>query len=98
MKEIVAEAALADRVLDVGVARGDQPRRNRKRRLAAEPLDALVLHDAQQFALRFERQFVDGVEVDGAAARKLESSRPCGHGVGECAALVAEQLGIDERR
>ena len=62
------------------------------------PLDAFFFDDAKEFALRFDGQLVHGVEIHGAGACQLEAARSRGHGVGECPALMAEQLRVDERR
>src|SRR5690606_17305565 len=49
-----------------------------------------------QLALRADRQLADLVEEDDAAVGDLEQAALGGLGVGEGAALVAEQLALDE--
>ena len=98
MKEIVAEGAAAHRVFDVRVGRRDDARGDRERGVAAEPLHALVFDDPQQLALAFEGKLGDGVEVNRAGPGQLEASGPGGDGVGKRAALVAEQLRVNQRR
>ena len=48
--------------------------------------------------LELERQLADLVEEDGAAVRQLEAADLAGVRAGEGAALVAEQLALDQRR
>ena len=97
MKEVASEGSLAHQVLDGGIRRGDDPRAEGERGMAAEAFHALLLDDAEQLPLRFERQLGDRVEVDGAGAGDLEAAGPRGDGVGEGAALVAEELRVDQR-
>ena len=66
--------------------------------MAAEPFHPLFLDDPQQLALRLDWELCDGIEVHRPRFRQFEAARPRGEGVRERAALVAEQLRIDERR
>ena len=56
-----------------------------------------VLQDAQQLGLRLERHLADLVEEQGAPVGGLEAPLALAQRAGEGAALVAEQLGLDER-
>src|SRR5207247_11049705 len=47
--------------------------------------------------LQSQAKRADLVEEAGAAGRQLETAEPPGVGAGEGTALVAEQLGLDER-
>src|SRR5207249_187322 len=58
----------------------------------------LFLQNAQQLHLRFQRQFADFVEEDGAAVGELEASNPPPEGAGESALDVAEELALDQAR
>ena len=51
MKEVAAEAAFADGILDARISRRDDAGRHGQRGLAAEPLDPFLFDDAQQLAL-----------------------------------------------
>jgi hypothetical protein len=95
--QVAAERPVQHEIFDARVRRRDDARAERERRVAAEPLDALFLDDPQQLALRVERQLGDRVEIHGAGARRLETARPRGDRVGEGAALVAEELRVDQR-
>ena len=64
---------------------------------AAEPLDGPVLQHAQQLHLHRQRHVVDVVEEDRAAVGQLEAAGPILDRAGERAALVAEQLRLDQR-
>ena len=68
-----------------------------ERRRAADPLELALLEDAQQLRLDRERQLADLVEEQRAAVGPLEAARPLAVGAGEGAALVAEQLGLEQR-
>src|SRR5262245_8162375 len=98
MVEIVPERAGPHGVLDLRAGRRDDARTGSHRSVPAEPLDALLFDYPQQLALALDREFGDGIEVNRALPGQLEASRACRHGVGESAALVAEQLGIDQGR
>ena len=97
MKEIRAEASLADRAVHVARRRRDDARADRDRHVRAEALDLLLFDEAQQLALRFHRQFVDAIEIERALAGKLEASRTRHRGVGEGAELLTEKLRLDQR-
>ena len=64
---------------------------------AADALELVLLQHAQQLDLRLERQLPDFVQEDGAAVGQLEAALLLLHRAGEGAALVAEQLALDER-
>ncbi len=48
--------------------------------------------------MRVERQLVDAVEIHDPLAGQFEPARPCHRRIGERAALVAEELGFNQRR
>src|SRR6266571_3219631 len=64
--------------------------------VAAEPRDLPLLDDPQQFGLGGEGQLADLVEEQRAARRGLERALAQPGGAGERAALVTEQLVLDE--
>ena len=94
--QVLAELAVGDPVLEDAVRGGDHPNRDADRLLAAEPLHLAVLQHAQQLGLRRLVQVADLVEEDCAAVGQLELAAPHAGGAGECAALVAEQLALDQ--
>jgi hypothetical protein len=57
----------------------------------------VLLQDPQQLGLQRQRQLADLVEEDRAAVGLGEQAQAIGAGVGERAALVAEQLALDQR-
>jgi hypothetical protein len=57
----------------------------------------VLLQDPQELGLQRQRQLADLVEEDRAAVGLGEQAQPIGAGVGEGAALVAEQLALDQR-
>ena len=65
---------------------------------AAEPLELLLLQDAQQLHLDIQRQLADFVEEDRAVVRQLEASVLLLHRAGERTALVSEQLAFGQAR
>ena len=65
--------------------------------VAAQPLDVPLLQHAQQLGLGARGQVADLVEEDGAAVGLLEAADAPGLGAGEGAALVAEQLALQQR-
>ena len=66
-------------------------------RVPPEPLDGPVLQHPQQLDLHRQRHVVDVVEEDRAAVGELEAAGPILDRAGERAALVAEQLRLDQR-
>src|SRR2546422_4461749 len=69
---------------------------DRPRFRPSDPADLLVLQYTQQLGLQAERQVADLVEEQRAAVRHLEQPGLGGMGVRKGAALVTEQLGLDE--
>src|SRR6185503_4274614 len=96
--EVLAEPAAVDLDAEVAVRRGDDPDVDLDRLGAADPADFLALEHAQQLRLHVERQLADLVEEHRAAVRALERARVRAGRAGERAALVAEQLALDQVR
>ena len=67
------------------------------RDVRAQRLDRAVLQDAQQLGLRGQGQLGDLVQEQRAAVGRAEASVALLDGPREGAALVAEQLGLDQR-
>ncbi len=95
--EILAEAALADGGLQIGVGGADDPRVGRLGMRAAQAPDRALLDDGQQLGLERLRQEPDLVQEDRALVRGLEEPGLCASCVGEGAPLVAEQLRLEQR-
>src|SRR5262249_5141577 len=62
----------------------------------ADALEHLLLEDAQQLGLQLERQVADLVEEERAAVRELETPDALGDGARERAALVPEELALQQ--
>jgi len=65
---------------------------------ASQPLELPFLQHAKQLCLHLERQLADLVQEDGAPVRELEAALLLLDRAREGAALVSEQLALDERR
>ena len=76
----------------------DQADVNLVRTVAAEPLEFLLLQDAQQFRLKFQRNVADLVKKERAFVGEFEPSRFLGDGAGERSFFVAEQLALEESK
>ena len=85
-------------VLEVPVGRRDDAHVDPLRARAADALELLLLEDAQQLRLQLERDVADLVEEERAAVRQLEAPDPLRDGAGERAALVAEELALEQAR
>ena len=94
--EILPKAARLDLVLEIAVRRRDDARRDRDRAVAADARHLPVFEHAQQLGLRRQRQLSDLVEEQCSVARVLERAPAQAIGAGKRAALVAEQLALDE--
>src|SRR5690606_16772356 len=64
---------------------------------SAQPLDLALLQDAQQLHLDRGGHLAHLVEEERAAVRPLEATLLARDGAGERAALVAEQLALEDR-
>ena len=64
---------------------------------AADAPELAGLEHAQELGLEVERELSDFVEEDGAAGRALEGARARRYRAGQRAALVPEDLTLDER-
>ena len=74
-EEILAEAPLLDRRVEVAVGGGDDAHVERHLVVAADGPDAALLERAQQLRLERERQVADLVEEERAAVRLDEQAR-----------------------
>src|SRR5579859_947449 len=95
-EQILAERALAHFVLEIAVGGGDDAHIHLHRRIAADAVDLAFLQGAQQFGLQARVHFRYFVEQQGAAGGFLELAEAAGHGAGEGALLVAEQLAFQQ--
>src|SRR5687767_7944063 len=66
------------------------------RALAADRIELTLLQHAQQLRLKRERRIPDLVEEDRACSRELEAPATVSVGPGERAALVPEQLTLEQ--
>ena len=94
--EILAEAAVGDHRVEVLVGGADDPRVDGDRLAAADALDHPLLEEAQQLDLKRQRDVADLVEEQGAALGQLDLADVRLDRAGERAALVAEQLGLEQ--
>src|SRR5260370_13099101 len=76
--EILAEAALADLLLEVAVGGGDQANVDLDRMGTADAVDLALLDGAQQLGLQPRVHLADLVEQEGAAGRLLELADAAG--------------------
>ena len=80
-----------------GASRRRRARRARACALPPRRSKRAVLERAQELRLQRERELADLVEEERAAARELEAADARRDRAGERAALVAEELALDER-
>ena len=85
-----------DALLEVLVRRGDDAHVAAHRVVAADAVELAVGEHAQQARLQVERHVADLVEEQRAAVGLLEAAAPRRLRAGEGAALVAEQLGLEQ--
>jgi hypothetical protein len=95
MIEVLAETAGTHRGHEVRIRRADQPRVERLLRRASKPANRFLLDDREELGLETFRQHTDLVEKQDPAVRSLEQARLGVPGIGERAALVPEQLGLE---
>ena len=95
--EVGTELALGGQGGQVAVRGRDQPHVRANGLVAADPLEGLLLEQAQYLGLQRQRHVADFVEEEGATVALLELADAAPVGPGEGALLVAEQLALDER-
>src|SRR5687767_8708015 len=94
--EVLAEAALGHRALEVLVGGGDHADVDLDVAAGAQAGELAILQDVQELGLQGQGHLADLVEEDGAAVGELELAELALLGAGEGAALVAEELGLEE--
>src|SRR6185295_10109133 len=94
--EILAELAAAHRQLEIAVRRGDDARVGAQDARAAEALEFALLQHAQELRLHRRAHLADFIEEQHPAAGLLQLTRLALRRAGERAALVAEQLRLEE--
>ncbi len=95
--EVLPESSRADRLLEILVGGRDDADVGAKHPGAAETMKLLVLEHAQELGLGGWRHVADLVEEESAAVRLLEASDSHAVGRREGAALVPEELGLQQR-
>ena len=97
VEEVLSEGAVLDHLLEVPMGRRDDAHVGSNLGGAAHPAEGLVFHEAEQFRLQRRGHLADLVQEDGAAPGRFEQALLLGARVGERAALVAEELRLQER-
>ena len=95
-EQILAEAAAADGALEILVRRRDDADVGADRLATTDPRELALLEHAQELGLERERHVADLVEEEGATGRGLELADAALDGAGERAALVAEELALEQ--
>src|SRR5690606_6496766 len=95
-EQILAEAAVLDRGLEVAVGGRDQPHVGLELLVGADRSNLALLERAQQLGLDLQRDLADLVEEQRAAGRLLKQARARLAGVGEGPLRVAEQLALEQ--
>ena len=97
VEEIVAEPAGRHLGRQIAVGGGDEPDIGLERRGPPDPLELSLLQHAEQLDLDRGGELADLVEEERAVGRQLEAPGLLPVRPGEGAALVAEQLGLEQR-
>ena len=98
MVEVLAQLALGHGLARIAVGRRDDTHIVADLRGAADARELAGLEHAQQLHLQLHRHLGDFVEEDAAAVGALEEALVLPVRAGEAAALVTEELGLDELR
>src|SRR6266566_6529130 len=96
IEQVGPESTGPDGRVEVPVCRGDQAHVYADRIASADPLQFLLLYDAQQLDLAVEWQLADLIEQQCPAVRLLKPSDAALQRAGECAPFVPEELAFDE--
>ena len=96
--QIFPESARFHVADQIAVRGGDEPHVHFQLTRPAEAAELLHLQDVQQLGLQLDRELADLVEKDRPMIGQLEEPDLALLRVGKGALLVAEQLGVEERR
>ena len=96
--QVLAEPTVADHFRHIAVGRGHDPDVNVQLPFSAHALERAVLEDPQQPDLGGRGELAAFVEKKRAAVGPLEPPLPRADRTGEAAALVAEELRVDQVR
>ena len=96
VEQILAKVAALDRLPQVAVGRRDHPDVRLQHAGAAEALELALLQHAQELGLRRQAHLADLVEEQHAAGGQLDLARLGLLRAREGAALVAEELGLEQ--
>ena len=96
MKEVFAEQSLADPILEILMGGGDDPDIGAHRLMTAHPVVLAIGEHPQQAGLQVLRHVADLVQEQRAALGLFETAAPQLLGTGERAALMAEQLRLEQ--
>ena len=96
IEQILAKPPLADSPAQVLVRRRHQTEVRPQRLLPAQPLEGALLQGPKQLHLKRRRQVADLVEEQGTAVRLLQPSDSRLDRASERAALVPEQLALEQ--
>src|SRR5205823_5076772 len=96
--QVVPERPGGDHLFEVPVRGCDYPDVDSFGARAAETLELPLLEHPQQLRLQLERDVADLVEEERPAVGQLETADPLRDGPGESAALVAEELALEQAR
>src|SRR5579885_598427 len=95
--EVLPHPSLRHELGQVHVGRADDPHVHLDAAVRAELLDLPLLEHAEQLELHVERDALDIVEKERAAARQLDLAHAVVNRARERAALVAEELALEQR-
>src|SRR5882757_8311470 len=96
--KVLAEGAVAISGFQVAIGGGDNAYVDCDVRIAAYWPNFLLLQDAQELGLHFERQLANFIEEDCAAVGGLKETGFCFYGSGEGAFFVAEEFALHQSR
>ena len=96
VEEVLAKEAARDALVQILVGRGDDAHVDAHRGLAADPVELALGEHPQQARLQRHRHVADLIEEQRPAVGLLEAPAPERIRAGEGAALVSEELGLEE--
>src|SRR6185369_9603704 len=97
IEEVVAERALADRLLQIAIGRRDHAHVDADRPRAPEAFEFPLLEDAEELGLQRRGDLADLVEEQGARVGHFELAGLAEDRSGERSFLVAEELAFEQR-
>src|SRR5208337_3018652 len=98
VKKIGTEFLLLNQSIQIPIGGGNQTRVRREGLRTSQPFELALLQDAQQLGLELKRNLANLIQEYGSPIGQLKAADPLRDGAGEGAALMSEELTLQQSR